>query len=68
MHGAVWDGIVELVDTVAGFAVVMGIWVGIQAWIRKRRGCSSDRDMLDFMLSGCGGCPNQATCSKKKGL
>jgi len=62
------DAVWNLVSAVAGFFIVMSLWLGIQTFIRRRSGCGQDRDPLDFMLKGCGGCANRATCSRKKGL
>jgi hypothetical protein len=61
----VLNALFELLNVVAGFLVVMSVWLGIQAFVRRRSGCGKDRDMLDFMLNGCGGCANGATCGRK---
>jgi hypothetical protein len=61
------DALWNLLNTVAGFFIVMSIWLGIQTFVRSRTGCAKDRDTLDFMLNGCGGCANSATCSRNKG-
>ena len=50
----------------AGFFIVMSIWLGIQAFARKRGGCARDRDMLDYMLNGCGNCLHGGKCEKSK--
>ena len=51
----------------AGFFVVMAVWLGIQAFARRRGGCARDRDMLDYMLHGCGNCLHGGHCEKSKG-
>jgi len=65
---AMIDLLLDVLRAAAGFFIVLGIWLGIQAFVRSRSTCGRDRDMLDFMLNGCGGCANKATCSRKKGL
>lgn len=58
--------LVSALKAAAGFFIVMAIWLGIQAFARKRSGCASDRDMLDYMLHGCGNCLHGNTCEKSK--
>lgn len=50
----------------AGFFIVMAAWLGIQAFARRRSGCAKDRDMLDYMLHGCGNCMHGSSCEKSK--
>ena len=62
------DALWNLLNAVAGFFIIMSFWIGIQTFIGKKSGCSRDRDTLEFILNGCGGCANEANCSRKKGL
>jgi hypothetical protein len=64
----VLNAFLDVLNVAAGFFVVLSIWLGIQTFVRRRTSCGRDRDMLDFMLNGCGGCANRATCTKRKGL
>jgi hypothetical protein len=56
--------VLGVLKAAAGFFIVMAIWLGIQAFARKRGGCARDRDMLDYMLHGCGNCLHGNTCEK----
>jgi hypothetical protein len=49
-----------------GFFVVMSVWLGIQAFARRKSGCARDRDMLDYMLHGCANCLHGGNCDKSK--
>ena len=60
------DALFDVLKAALGFFTVLAIWVGIQAYARRRAGCGRDRDMLEFMLNGCGGCANRENCSKRK--
>ena len=62
------NALFDVLKAALGFMIVLSAWIGIQAFVRSRSSCGKDRDMLDFMLNGCGGCANKATCSRKKGL
>jgi hypothetical protein len=57
---------ISVLKAAAGFFIVMAVWLGIQAFARKRSGCARDRDMLDYMLHGCGNCLHGNTCEKSK--
>jgi hypothetical protein len=50
----------------AGFFIVLAIWLAIQGFARRRSGCARDRDMLDYMLHGCGGCLHGGQCESSK--
>ena len=56
----------DLFKVSAGFFIVMTAWFAIQAFIRRRSGCARDRDVLDYMLHGCGSCVNRDHCPKRK--
>jgi hypothetical protein len=69
MGGSVNEALRDLLNVVrvaAGFFVVMAGWIGIQAFARRRSGCARDRDMLDYMLHGCGSCLNSGKCTKSE--
>jgi hypothetical protein len=57
--------LLSLVVAVFGMAAVLGIWFLIQAAVRLRSGCRPDRDVLDYLLHGCGGCDN-IRCAHRK--
>lgn len=60
------DALINLLKTFAGFFIVLGAWFGFQALLRRKSGCGGDKDMLEFMLGGCGNCANRGTCESKK--
>jgi hypothetical protein len=49
-----------------GFLVVMGAWYAIQMYVRFKSRCGQDRDLLEFMAHGCGGCKDAASCPKNQ--
>lgn len=55
-----FDALITLIKAVAGFAVVFGVFILVQAFIRKESGCGADKDPLDYMPHGC------ANCSRRK--
>jgi hypothetical protein len=59
------DALFTLAKTVLAFLVVMLLWFGIQAFIRRRSGCGSHTDTLDFMKHGCAGCKGDGACHKR---
>lgn len=61
------ETLLALVKTFAGFFVVLGAWCGFQALLRRHSGCGREKDMLQFILGGCGGCVNRGACESKKG-
>jgi hypothetical protein len=56
--------LLNLLEAVAGMFLVLTLWVSLQAFVRRRSGCKNpDKDVLDFMLNGCGGsCSNKGSC------
>jgi hypothetical protein len=56
--------VLNLLKAVGGMFLVLTLWVSIQAFVRRRSGCKNpDKDVLDFMLNGCGGsCSHKANC------
>lgn len=58
--------LLSVLRAAAGFFIVMAVWLGIQAFARRRGGCARDRDMLDYMLHGCGNCLHGGNCEKSK--
>ena len=65
-----WDALLDLARAMAGMAVVLGGWFALQMFLRKRSGCQNpDKDILDFMLNGCGGggsCGGKGGCHSSK--
>jgi len=62
------EGLKMLLRVVAGMFVLLGIWVLVQRAARRRSECSNpDKDMLEFMLHGCGGgCGGKGECHSGK--
>ena len=56
--------LLHVFEVAAGMFIVLGVWLGVQNFVRRKSGCGRDRDMLDFMLHGCGGCANSGICTK----
>lgn len=55
---------VSALTTVMGFATVLGIFLLIQAFVRKKTGCGRGKDPLDYMPHGCAGCSG-SKCRRK---
>jgi hypothetical protein len=66
MESQLIDAVLGILKASAGFFIVIGIWLGIQAFARKKNGCAPNRDMLDYMLHGCGNCLHGGNCDKSK--
>lgn len=49
---------------ILGLFLILASWVSIQSLVRRRSGCKNpDKDVLEFMLHGCGGgCSNKGQC------
>ncbi len=58
--------ILDVLKAAVGFLVVIGFWLAIQAYARRQSGCARDRDMLDYLLNGCGGCTRGGNCNSSK--
>ncbi len=56
----------EFLTVALGFFAILSIWFGIQAFVRRRSGCGSDRDVLDHMAHGCAGCSGAGRCGRKR--
>jgi hypothetical protein len=59
------EAIMNLAKGIVGFLAVLLIWFGIQAFIRRRSGCESGKDVLDFMKHGCAGCKGDGACHNR---
>jgi hypothetical protein len=64
--GEVIGALLNVLKAACGFFIVMSVWLGIQAFARRRSGCARDRDMLDYMLYGCATCLHGGNCDKSK--
>jgi len=51
---------------VLGLMTVMVAWFAIQSFIRRRSGCGSHHDVLDFMKNGCAGCKGNGACHNRR--
>lgn len=57
--------LIDLARGVLGILAVLIVWFVIQAFIRRRSGCGSNEDVLDFMKHGCSGCKGSGACHKR---
>ncbi len=55
----------SFITAIAGIAIVMAIWYGVQALARRSSHCSLDQDMLEG--HGCGACDHSGACRKREG-
>jgi hypothetical protein len=60
------DAVFNLLKAMLGFGFVIGLWLGLQEFVRWRSGCARDKDVLDYMPHNCAGC-NGSGCHKKAG-
>ena len=55
----------NLLRAAGGMFVVLGIWVLIQALVRRRSGCKNpDKDVLESMVHGCAECRGHGSCHR----
>jgi len=59
------DAALQLVVISTGLFLTLGFWLIVQNTVRKRSGCRSDHDVLDFMAHGCASCINGQTCKNR---
>jgi hypothetical protein len=59
------EALFSFVKTVLGLMTALLVWFGIQAFVRRRSGCSSQKDVLDFMKNGCAGCKGNGACHNR---
>ena len=55
----------NLARAVGGMVTLMVIWFAIQTFVRRKSGCGSQQDVLDFMKHGCAGCKGNGACHKR---
>lgn len=60
------ETLLSLLRGVLGILAVMGLWVILQAIVRRGSGCGADKDVLDYLAHGCGGCKGSDACRKRK--
>lgn len=53
----------EYLKAAGGLIFVMAVWIGVQMWLRRQSGTPKDKDMLDHVVHGCGGCTHSSSCS-----
>ena len=63
-----WSNLLTLGATVAGLFLALGVFFLLQSYVRWKSGCGSDRDLLDYMAHGCGGCKGPGSCGRSKEL
>lgn len=57
------SALLNLLGTALGIFLVLGGWILFLQMIRRRSGCPNlDKDVLDFMAHGCGGCTGSGLC------
>ena len=59
------DTLLNLAKAVIGMLVVLVAWFAIQTFVRRRSGCGSNQDVLDFMKHGCAGCQGEGACHNR---
>jgi hypothetical protein len=59
------DALFSLIRAVLAMFAILAIWFGVQAFIRRRSGCGSQQDVLDFMKHGCAGCKGNGACHNR---
>jgi electron transport complex protein RnfA len=63
-HGSGVAMALELIKGCLGILFFMGVWVAVQAVIRRRMAHAPDADVLDDMARGCGCCGGAASCAR----
>ncbi len=57
--------LLDLAKATLGILTLMLVWFAIQTFIRRRSGCGSNHDVLDFMKHGCAGCKGNGACHNR---
>jgi len=57
--------ILTLAGTILGLFLALGAFYLMQSYFRWKSGCGGDRDLLDYMAHGCGGCKGGGECARK---
>lgn len=60
------DALYSLFTAVAGFLAVFGGWLAIQHFVRAHSGCHANKDTLEHLAHGCGGCRKGRVCSNRR--
>lgn len=60
----VLESLTSMLIAAIGMFLILCLWIWIQSIVRRRSGCQNpDKDVLDFMLGGCGGgCSGKGLC------
>ena len=57
------SALLAVLGTALGMFAVLGGWILFLKFVRQRSGCPNpDKDVLDFMAHGCGGCTGSGLC------
>jgi hypothetical protein len=57
------DGMwLDLLKGILGMLALVGGWLAIQAFARRRSECGADQDLLEYMAGGCSGCKGSQSC------
>jgi hypothetical protein len=57
----------DMLKAVFGVMLLMGVWIAVQAFLRKRLAKPRDFDVLEEMTHGCGACGHPHGCGGSKG-
>ena len=60
-----WGALINLLFTVVGLFVVLGLWFLIESYVRWKSGCGAGRDPLEYLAHGCFSCKGPESCSRK---
>lgn len=58
--------ILEMVKAVVSLAVLMALWIMVQAYLRRRNSLPEGHDVLEDMAEGCGNCGEHGNCQRKE--
>ena len=47
---------IDVLRGVGGFLLLMGLWIGVQALLRRGYAAPAGQDMLEDLSHGCGAC------------
>ncbi len=61
-----WSALLNIVEAVAGIALILGLWFVVQSYVRWKSGCGHDRDLLEYMAHGCASCKGPGACERMK--
>ncbi len=63
-----FDTVLSLLTGVFGLMAILGLWLLLQAVVRRSSGCGEGKDVLDYLGHGCGGCKGSSSCTKRRNV